>query len=244
MSDLKLLNNTKATQADVVLSTKKITNHKAFNGHTVGVFGDSITADIQYVNYIRELKKLCPSMSFENHGISNQKTWEIKERLKTALETKKYDQIIILCGVNNVYNPDKVIEDLKEMYAMAKAHGARVIAVTLTPNQGWEGFAKKQDVFLKNTQKVNDFILGRNGFDSPKNVDVAVNVYDKLGSQSDPHKMSAEYTNDFLHPCCCGQTIIAQEIFKKAFFYKPKPPVPLFIEDDNRMVTAKEVSGS
>lgn len=103
------------------------------------------------------------------------------------------------------------------MYALAKEHGARVIAITVPPNQGWKYFQKKAAFFLENTQKTNDFIMGRNGYKNPENVDESIDIYSLLGSKSDPHRLPANQTDDHLHPRGEAQRLIAQEIFQKAF---------------------------
>ena len=73
---------------------------------------------------------------------------QMKTRLLAHLanSSNHYSDVLVFGGVNDLYSDDtahrtvgKITSDLTQMYASAKAHGARVIAVTVTP---WGGFKR------------------------------------------------------------------------------------------------------
>lgn len=120
--------------------TNKPKINKSYYGPRVAVLGDSITYD---GGYIKELQRLCPSLIFHNYGIPGETSTQIAKRVqfnngdlrRKILALEEYDQLIILAGINNVYEPVRVISDLKKIYKKAKtikSHPVRVIAVTLS----------------------------------------------------------------------------------------------------------------
>lgn len=184
----------------------------------VAVIGDSITADD---GYLRELRKNCPGMEFHNFGISGESSSKILARVRrTGTDLGKkicgledYGTIIVLAGINNIDNPQRVMSDLSRIYAMAKSasHPIRVIALTLTP---WSGYGTWTVEKQRNTAIVNKFILSY-----PANVDIAVDIYSALADPSNPWALRSDFhiSGDKLHPRGKGQEMIGWTVFKEAF---------------------------
>jgi len=121
------------------------------------------------------------------------------------VDLNNYDVIIIWASINNIDNPEEVKNDLKDMYAYAKAQGKTVIALTVAPRMGYDS----------NVQKVNnEFILNK-----PANVDYVVDVYSDL-IDSNTKTLKSEYfasETDRVHQNGVANTIIAQKIYDEVF---------------------------
>ncbi len=187
--------------------------------YKVAVIGDSITED---GGYIKELGKLCPGYVFDNYGISGQQTWQILQRVrmmgsepeKKLCGLEDYGQIIVLMGINNIDNPDRVISDLKKICAMAKSvasHPIRVVVMTLTP---WKGYSTWSAQKQANWYKVNKFILSK-----PENADIVVDLANALCDPKDSECLWEGFRNpnDKLHPRGVGQIQIGRTVYKTAF---------------------------
>jgi 3D (Asp-Asp-Asp) domain-containing protein len=116
-----------------------------------------------------------------------------------------YDMVIIWGSINNIYQPDKVISDLKDMYAYAKAHNKIVVAMTVAPSP--------DSSYADNVKKVNNnFILTK-----PQNTDYVVNVYNDLVDPS-TNKIKTDYvSSDSIHQNTAANTVIAQDIYNTVF---------------------------
>ena len=185
----------------------------------VAVLGDSITED---GGYIRELRRLCPGLVFDNYGISCETSFQVAGRVtvsgrnhrKKILALEEYDYLVVLAGINNIHAPSRVIEDLKAIYARAKSvpnKNIQVVALTLTPWGGSQTWTPRKQA---NTLAVNHFILSH-----PENVDYVVNLYDVLKDPFRPDRMKYGYYHpvDPLHPRGGGQKAMGQAIFKAVF---------------------------
>ncbi|MGV8169547.1 MAG: 3D domain-containing protein, partial [Candidatus Nanoarchaeia archaeon] len=131
------------------------------------------------------------------------------------VDLTNYDIIIIWGSINNIGNPDQVINDLKEMYAYAKQRDKFVIAVTVAPREG----------YAPNVEKVNEFILN-----SPANVDYVVSVYDDLVDESTGGIKQEYVSSDGIHQNSAANTLIAQKIYQTAFLES----ISVNTEDDVR----------
>jgi lysophospholipase L1-like esterase len=203
----------------LVLLSYSGTAHGLRGKKKVAVIGDSITED---GGYIKQLQRLCPDYVFHNYGVAGESTRKIIKRVKklgSNLQKKvvglwEYDELIVLAGVNNISEPKTVINDLQQIYKLAKENpyrDTRVIAVTLTPWKGYKTWNRKKQ---KNTELVNSFILGK-----PQSVDACINVYKPLEDPDNPKTLKYEFhlTNDKLHPRGKGQKVIGQTIYESAY---------------------------
>lgn len=130
--------------------------------------GDSITAG----SYPHFLEKMLPQgSSVEVVAISGAGTKEIYGKAINELSSGDYDAIVILAGVNDLWNKRGVPHAsawLQQMYGEAANAGAEVIAVEVLPWAGYDDGAGK--TYLNETLALNNWIR-----DNPL-VDVAVDT--------------------------------------------------------------------
>lgn len=82
-------------------------------------------------SYATQLQKYCPDAKITVLAQSGRNTTTMLQTLTTELNGgNKYDVIAILGGSNDLYAPDTVKKNLDAMYKLAKASGAKVVAVT------------------------------------------------------------------------------------------------------------------
>jgi lysophospholipase L1-like esterase len=158
--------------------------------------GDSITEDGRYVEILKD------SFDCSRMGFAGKSSTYIMERLfNTNLKT--YDILVIEAGVNNIYNPNQVFEDLELMAEYGKSKGLKVVMLTLVPVKGYSKFT---DENLENHRKINQWIKSK-----PPNVDVVVDVYALLANKDGTSK----YATDKLHPNKIGHQIMGRAILKE-----------------------------
>jgi lysophospholipase L1-like esterase len=82
------------------------------------------------------MMKLHPDWTVLNRGINGQRSDEILRRFPRDVLGEKPDYVIILAGVNDVYQ-GRSVETVKSylvaMYSRAKSAGIRVVAATILP---------------------------------------------------------------------------------------------------------------
>jgi lysophospholipase L1-like esterase len=111
----------------------------------------------------------------------------------------KYTHLIVFGGVNDLYsdlsagrNPQNISEDLAYMYKEGRAHGMKIVAITVAP---WGGFTKYyNDKRGRATRELNDWIRGQLGEHA---VDYVVDAYALL-SCGDPERLCDDYQMKFL----------------------------------------------
>ncbi len=77
-----------------------------------------------------------PEWTIHNQGVRGQRSDQIRQRFGYAVLSKKPDWLIVLAGVNDLYQgygPDPVKTNLSAIYDEAQKAGIRVIACTLLP---------------------------------------------------------------------------------------------------------------
>jgi lysophospholipase L1-like esterase len=175
--------------------------------HNVVLLGDSLTAGGEYRWYLAQA--LGMGSTVEAHGYSSKGTAYILDKLDRAMDSYPTD-IVILAGVNDLASdrsPATVINNLEQMYTIARERGVRVIAVKLTPWAGhWKGRHKQAE-----TQEVNDWIE----FMAP--VDRVVDT-SMLGDEDG--KLLPQYWNkkkDKLHLGVAGQHMLGQLVYEQGF---------------------------
>jgi lysophospholipase L1-like esterase len=112
-----------------------------------------------------------------------------------------YSTIIVECGINNVDQPQTVMNDLLEISHFAKRENksVKVIVLTLPPYKGYSSWTPRKQ---KNLEDINRWILKSSDF-------VGVDIYTPLSD-----KGRSKYSNDKLHPNKKGHEIMALEILK------------------------------
>ena len=193
--------------------------------YVVAALGDSITDDKHggggYLDFAR---KACPQSVFYNFGKGGDMTNQMLRRLKSDLlpvvEQRGIDTLIVYGGVNDLYSDltagrkNEVIEkDLATIYALAKAAGLRVVAITVSP---WGGFTKYYNARRgDNTQLLNSWILE---MAEKGEVDEVVDSYPLL-SCGNSERLCPEYENihaDGLHPGPLGHQKLGQRLVEVA----------------------------
>lgn len=184
-----------------------------FEGRKVLILGDSITVgNPAGTSYAERLASNCPRMQFQKVAQAGAGTGWMYDQIKNRnLQQQGYDYLIVLGGVNNIDNPERVQDDLTNIYNYAKQQGLRVIALTITPWRGYQTWnAQKQT----NTDTVNGWIRQR----ADGSIDVAVDGNQILSSQGDPARLNADYdSGDHLHLNANGQAAFAIQIARQAF---------------------------
>lgn len=115
--------------------------------------------------------------------------------------------VILLAGVNDLLqgkNDAQVISALQSLYDRAKAAGARVAAVTMTP---WKNNFYWNSTRQAYTNTINAWILGK-----PANVDFVVNAYAALTAGDDSLKTAYD-SGDHLHMSAAGYAVLGSTIF-------------------------------
>ena len=80
-----------------------------------------------------------PGRRFLNRGVNGERTDQILRRSKADLETFHPDAVIVLAGVNDLYQgypPERIQENLRKIYALAAERGIPVMACTIIPYNG------------------------------------------------------------------------------------------------------------
>ena len=115
--------------------------------------------------------------------------------------------VILLAGVNDLVqgrNDTQVIGALQSLYDRAKATGARVAAVTMTP---WKNNFYWNTTRQAYTNTINGWILGK-----PANVDYVVNAFAALTAGDDTMKPAYD-SGDHLHLSAAGYAVLGSTIF-------------------------------
>ena len=178
----------------------------------VGVIGDSITNGTN--SYACYLNRQCNTeFDFYNYGVNGETTSRIKSRFQADIISHRFDEVIIMGGINNGNNANAVEADLQDMYTMAKQAGMRVIALTITP---YKGYREWTPPLQNRNDAVNSWIMDT--VNGAKDVDIRADVYSALEDPANPDAMKDEYANpDKLHPNRAGQEAIGTAVFDAAY---------------------------
>lgn len=101
------------------------------------------------------LESLHPEWTVSNRGVSGQTSGKIRRRFAQDVSAQKPDWVIVLAGVNDLYQGypvSAVQEELGRIYDLAEADGIRVLACTILPFD----FASPE--VLGRIREVNDWI--------------------------------------------------------------------------------------
>jgi lysophospholipase L1-like esterase len=87
----------------------------------------------QFAYWLRQAR---PSWTVLNRGVNGERTDQIAARFDRDVLAHDPDAVVILAGVNDVYqgrSAESVTSALERMYARAREHGIAVIAATIVP---------------------------------------------------------------------------------------------------------------
>jgi hypothetical protein len=196
--------------------------------YSVAAIGDSLTDPrAGGGKFLGELRRLCPSSRFDAYGIGGQQTLHMRWRFAhdvlgrgRARPPPAYSHVIVLGGVNDLltrsfrYAPTRPIErNLSAMYASARRHGIRVVAVTIPP---WGKLRGVADAREQATDALNAWILEREKLGE---VDHGVDIRDAL-SCGDPRTLCPgfrRFPDDRLHWNPAGHRAVARVLHERVF---------------------------
>jgi lysophospholipase L1-like esterase len=105
--------------------------------------------------------------------------------------------VIVLIGTNDVggsRTTAQIFDDITNVWSIARAHGARVVAMTLPPFKGWQNYASRFPVLEQRRKDINTLIS------SSSIPDVVIRLDQLTASPSDPERLSPSYdSGDHLH---------------------------------------------
>ena len=137
------------------------------------VVGDSLTAFQQ--SYADQLKSVCPGMQQTKIARSGEKTDWMLQQMKSDIIPGKYDLVVIWGGINDIYarnSIDQAKKNLQAMYDLAKANGAKVVALTVIPTRTYTNATTKT---ITLTRELNNWILGNTSIDGVVDSNALVN---------------------------------------------------------------------
>jgi lysophospholipase L1-like esterase len=116
----------------------------------VAAIGDSLTDErVGGGGYLKILRARCPESTFDGYGVGGQMLNQMRRRFVLEVFARgkpRYTHVIVFGGVNDLYSDlsagrslADITADLSAMYGEARARGAQVVAVSVTP---WGGFMR------------------------------------------------------------------------------------------------------
>ncbi len=112
--------------------------------------------------------------------------------------------IIIFYGVNDIganKSANAVINAFKTLISQAHAQNIRIYGATITPFKGHGYYSAARESVRK---EVNEWIR------NPGNFDRCIDFDKAIRDESDPEKMQAAYSNDWLHPSAAGYQMLGE----------------------------------
>jgi lysophospholipase L1-like esterase len=191
----------------------------------VAAMGDSLT-DVRVGGgkYLDVLRRRCPRSRFDSYGRGGEMVNQMRARFAADVfgpGKPAYTHVIVFGGVNDVYSdqtagrtPAKIERDLTAMYETAHRHGAKVVAITVSP---WGGFTRYFNASrLAATLETNRWILAQRDAAA---IEAAVDAYPLL-SCGNPNALCPRFTapyNDGLHFGPEGHEKLGEELFAQVF---------------------------
>jgi lysophospholipase L1-like esterase len=191
----------------------------------VAAMGDSLTDPRSGGGkYLDVLRKACPMSHFDSYGIGGQMVNQMRHRFDDDVfgpGKPAYTHVIVFGGVNDLYSdltagrtPALIERDLTAMYQSAHKHGAKVVALTVTP---WGGFTRYFNASrLATTLDLNRWILAQREAGA---VDGTVDAYGLL-SCGDPTVLCPAYLGQFhdgLHFGAEGHQKLGEALLAQVF---------------------------
>jgi len=171
----------------------------------VAIVGDSVSAGGGYSNY---LTTHLPRYEFQIYGGVGQGTQALFDVLLQDVLPGNFDEVIIQGGLNDLSRPDSssyIIANLERMVRAAKAAGARVILLSLTP---WHQAAQQ-------IKEINKQLRWRAPF---WGVDDYVDIWKPLADDSGA--LRSDLVGDLqmrVHPNRAGHDLVGEKILRDAY---------------------------
>ncbi len=111
--------------------------------------------------------------------------------------------MVVLGGTNDIGNSSRsiasVFSALSAIWALGHAHRMRVIALTVPPAKGFQGFASNFDAINGRRKTLNQMIQAAKG--TPNGPDEVIDLDALIGDASDRDKLAPAFdSSDHLHP--------------------------------------------
>lgn len=154
--------------------------------------------------YAYWLMRTHPDWDVINQGINAQRSDQIAARFDADVIARKPSVVVIIAGVNDVYQgrPAQHVKDqLAAMYARALAAGIRVVAGTIVP---YNTATADQNARMKD---VNDWIRTQQRGDAGV---IVVDTRAAVAAADDPDRLAS--SPDQLHPDAAGYRKMAEAI--------------------------------
>ena len=184
--------------------------------------GDSLTAGftsyltdpgIPYTTYLQDLASTRQSETsidkinckFVNLGVNGDDTRGMNERMIPEVTPREPDHVIIWGGINDLFGgrtPIHVLENLEQMYMMARAQGIEPIACTLTS-------VTYQEVIVSTIRELNSLIRQ---YCEENRIRLA-DLFRVMSNESG--LLLEEYSSDGLHLNNDGNKRIAETIYSE-----------------------------
>lgn len=178
---------------------------------TVLFIGDSLTAaNPSYAEFMQTTK----GYSIKKLAVVGISTNKMLPMLQTELQTNKYDMIVVFGGYNNNYaygtsvsgNLKKTETELQQMYDMAKAKGAKVVAITPPSSTGNINYNADRQQFHN---ELNNWIL-------KSNADYKIDLYSlETGGKNNTKPLAGMTVSDGQHLSANAHKLLANEIIKE-----------------------------
>jgi lysophospholipase L1-like esterase len=142
-----------------------------------------------------------PEWEVLNRGVNGERSDEIRRRFQRDVIDQHPKAVVIIAGVNDVYQGrrvEHVIEQLRDMYERAQAAGIRVVAGTIVP---YNTATPEQNEKMR---RINEWILSAGPSVVP------VDTRKAVGAPDDPNKLAD--SPDSLHPSASGYRLMAEAI--------------------------------
>jgi lysophospholipase L1-like esterase len=191
----------------------------------VAAMGDSLTDPRSNGGkYLDVLRQRCPKSRFDSYGKGGEMVNQMRHRFAGEIfgdGKPAYTHVIVFGGVNDLYSdltagrtPALIERDLTQMYEVAHRHGAKVVAITVTP---WGGFSRYfNPTRLAATLEVNRWILAQRDAGT---IDAALDAYPLL-SCGDSTRLCAKLAAPFkdgLHFGPEGHEKLGEQLFAQVF---------------------------
>ena len=192
------------TQAPIVIvamgdsTTAGTPAHKSPREHPPDGQGD-VTSQYAYW-----LIKERPEWKVINQGINGQRSDEVRARFESDVIAKKPAVVVIIAGVNDVYqgrDAQHVERELASMYARAKQAGIKVVAGSIIP---YNTATPEQNARMR---EINGWIKGQAAGDQML---AFADTRTAVASQGDPDRLAS--SPDGLHPDANGYRKMADAI--------------------------------